>query len=140
MLNLIFVILIAVFAVLLTVTVALVLYGSRKRKNYNEATGVIVKFRVGTSPAASEIGEKRFSPIVSYTVNGQNYEFVGNYCSTGMKAGQKIDLLYNPEEPSKAIIKKGLYVAPMITGALTLMVVLAIAILLVLKSKGIVNF
>lgn len=140
MLNLIFVILIAVFAVLLTVTVALVLYGSRKRKNYTEATGVIVKFREATSPAASEIGEKRFSPIVSYIVNGQNYKFVGNYCSTGMKAGQKIHLLYNPEEPSKAIIKKGLYVAPMITGALTLMVVLAIAILLVLKSKGIVNF
>ncbi len=139
MLNLIWILLVAVPSLLLVVTVILIVNNSHKLKNQNECTGIIEKFCKSTSPLC-ETGEKIFSPVVSYTVNGRKYEFIGNYCSTRMKVGEKIRILYNPEDPSKATIKGGLYAAPMITGALTLFFTLALVMCVVLKINGLIHF
>lgn len=134
MLNLILILLIVVSAILLTVTVILIMNSSQKLKSYRECIGTIIKFYENSSPmrVGSE-AHKAISPVVSYTVNGKTYEFIGNYCSTWMKVGDKINILYNNEDHSKATIKKGLYVAPMIIGALTLLFALALVIFVVLQ-------
>lgn len=140
MLDLIWILLVVVPMILFVVTVTLIVNGAHKLENYTECAGIIVRFYEATSPASTDFGKKAISPVVSYTVNGRKYEFIGHYCSTSMKVGQKINILYNHEDPSKATIKKGLYVAPMITGALTLLFTLALVIFVVLKNKGLISF
>lgn len=138
--DLVLMLLIAVPAILFAVTVALIVNCALKMKHYMKCTGVIAGFYEGTSPVGSDFGEKAISPIISYTVDGQKYELIGNYCSTMMKEGQNIDILYNKEEPSKAVIERGLYFAPAITGGLTLLSAFALIIFVMLKSKGLVVF
>lgn len=140
MLDMIYLLLVVVSMILLAVTVILVMNSYKKLKNYNECTGVIVKFYEATSPASADFGEKAISPVVSYTVSGKNYEFIGNYCSTSMKVGQEIKILYNKDNPAKATMKAGLYFAPIVTGALALLAIIALVIFVILKSKGIISF
>ncbi len=121
MFNMICILLIVVSLILMTITVILVINCYRKLKNYKECVGVIINFYEGTSLASDNFGQKMISPIISYTVNGKNYEFIGNYCSTSMKVGQEIKILYNKENPAKATIKDGLYFAPIITGSLAVL-------------------
>ncbi len=47
------------------------------------------------------------SPIISYTVHGKKYEIVGTSYSTNIKIGQNVAILFDEDDPSKAIIKKG---------------------------------
>lgn len=127
--------------ILLIVTVGLIINGTNKMKQYNECAGVITGFYENT--AETRVGSyeaKAISPVVSYTVDGQKREFIGNYYSTNMKVGNKVTVLYDKNDSSKATIKTGLYLAPIITGGLTVLFILPIIIYLVLKSKGIINF
>lgn len=139
MLKFIFVLLIFVSLILLIATVLLIINGAGKLKNYSECMGVIEGFRENKGNL-QEIGERSFSPVISYTVNGQKYEFIGDYGSTMMKVGQKISILYDQEDPSKATVKQRLYFAPIITGALTLFSTLALVIFIILKSAGLIHF
>lgn len=137
--DLILVLLIVVSLILFVVTVILIVSGTRKRRNYDECTGIIEGFHEYKTPM-HKAGERSFSPVISYTVHGRKYEFVGDYGSTSMKVGQKIHILYDRTEPSKATVKQGLFVAPMITGVLTLVFTLALVIFAILKSSGVINF
>lgn len=139
MFPMILALLIAVPSILLAATLILIVHGSRRLKNYSECTGVIEGFH-GSKTFLDEAGTKNFSPVISYTVNGEKHEFIGNYASTLMKSGQKISILYDPEDPSRATIKQGLYVGPVITGALTLFFTLALILFVILKSKGLISF
>lgn len=130
----------AVSAILFAITMALIVNSVYKMKHYVKCTGVIVGFYEGTSPASSDFGKKVISPVISYTAEGQKQKFIGNYCSTMMKKGQKIDILYDKKEPSKAVIQQGLYFAPAITGVLTLLSTMALIIFVMLKSKGFIMF
>lgn len=130
MLNMILVLLVIVFLILLSVTIVLIINGSRKLKSYDECEGTIEELREYRT-MHQKSGERSFSPIISYTVNGQKYECVGNYGSTSMKIGQKISVLYDPEEPSKTTVKAGVYVAPLITGILSLACALALIIVVI---------
>lgn len=136
--ELIRILLVAVPLIFLTVTVGLSVNSCKKLKHYSECTGIIERFHEQKTPM-SDTGKVSISPVVSYQVNGKSYELMGNYCSTRMKIGQEISILYCNEEPSKATIKKGLYVAPMITGGLTLFFGMALVGFLVLESKGIIG-
>lgn len=127
--------------ILLSVTVGLTLNSRRKLKTHSECTGTITGFHISRARGGSGSGStKRISPIVTYSVNGRHYEFIGNYYSTTMKEGQEIKVMYNNDDYSKATIKTGLYFAPLILGALTLMFAFALAICVVLKSKGVFFF
>lgn len=140
MLDMILGLLIVVPLILLAVTVVLAVNSYKKLKKYKQCTGVIVKFYEGEPVAPDRFGEIAISPVISYTAGGKNYEFIGNYCSTSMKVGQEIQILYNEENPAKATIKTGLYFGPIVTGALTLFFASALVIFLILKSKGIISF
>lgn len=126
--------------ILLVITVLLIISGTNKLKQYGECTGTIVGIFENTSGPFVDAGEKRVSPIVSYSVNGQNYEFIGNYYSTNMVVGQEVKVLYNKDNHAKASIKTGIFFAPIITGALTIVFIIPIIIFVVLKSKNMINF
>lgn len=127
--------------ILLTVTIGLVVSRTNKMKRFNECVGVITGFYENTlETRVGSYETKAISPVVSYSVNGEKHEFIGNYYSTNMKVGNRVNVLYDKNDCSKATIKNGLHLAPIITGGLTVLFIFPIIIYCVLKSKGIINF
>lgn len=133
------VLLIIVAAILYTVTVILIVNAKNKLKNYDECTGTIKSIYENASALrVGSKGHEAVSPVVGYTVGGADYEFTGNYYSTSMKVGQEVKVLYKRDDYSKAAIKAGVYLAPIITGVLAAAFTLPIIICIVLTAKGIV--
>lgn len=123
MLMLRLLVLIPMFAtvVLGTVSICLLVNTRNKIKDFKETKGKIVKFyendselRVGTDAV------KAVSPVVVYSVDEQEHQFIGRYCTSSMKVGDTVGVLYDPEQPDRAVMKHGLYFAPLITGILAL--------------------
>lgn len=141
MIDLLIKLYILVPAILLVITIGLIVNLNIKIAKYKVCQGTIIGFYENTSELRVGSYEKKaVSPIVSYTVNGHTYEFVGNYYSTSMNIGQQVNVMYSKADASKATIKSGLYFAPAITGGLTILFILPIIIYIVLKSKGLINF
>lgn len=127
--------------ILLAVTIFLFFNCKNKINRYNECVGTITGFYENTTEnRVGSYENKAISPVISYSVNGHSYEFIGNYYSTTMKVGNEITVMYEKDDASKATIKTGLYIAPIITGSLTLLFILPISIYVILKNKGIINF
>lgn len=112
--------------ILLFVTLILVQYAFKKLDNGIQTEGTIIRFSK-TSPSR---------PVVAYNVDGEDHVFTGNYYTKAMRIGQPIKILYNIDDHSKATIKAGLYVAPIITGGIALLFVLSVIIILILRSRG----
>lgn len=127
--------------ILLVVTILLVFNCKNKISRYNECAGTIIGFYENTAEMHLDSYEhKAISPIVQYSVDGKSYEFVGKYYSTTMKVGDEVEVMYDKDDASKATIKTGLYFAPIVTGALTLLFILPIIIYIILNNKGIISF
>ncbi|HHT15191.1 MAG TPA: hypothetical protein GXZ86_04875 [Clostridiales bacterium] len=109
-------------AILLIVTLILVRHAFKKLDNCLPTEGTIVRFQKTSS----------MMPVVSYNVDGVDYVFVGNYSSSRMRIGQSIKILYSIDDHSKATIKAGLYLAPIITGGIALLFLLPVIVMLVL--------
>ena len=123
--------------VLLIVTLALTVSARNKLKNCGECTGTILRMEKFTSASGSTLdGESTIAPVVEYEVDGQRYEFVGRYASSSMKAGDRVQVLYDRADHSKAYIKNGVYAAPLILGAVTAVSLIALVILLALRGRG----
>ena len=132
MLMLRLLVLIPMFAtvVLGTVSTWLLVNTRNKIKDFKETKGKIVKFyendselRVGTDAV------KAISPVVVYTVGEREHQFIGRYCTSSMKVGDTVGVLYDPEQPDRAVMKRGLYFAPLITGILALVFLVGTVIL-----------
>lgn len=127
--------------ILLMVTVLLIIKGNKKLKQYSECKGVIIGFYKNTSEIGLNAYEhKAISPIISYSVNEKEYEFIGNVYSTTMKEGKEVKVLHDKTDPSKAVMKAGILFAPLITGALAVFFVVPVIVYVILKSKGLVIF
>lgn len=124
--------------ILIAITVGLTIHGVKKRNKYMECEGVITQICKTTSHTSP--GETALYAMVAYTVNGHSFEFHANYYSTSMKVGDKITVLYDPNDYSKATIKTGTYAAPLIVGALALFSIIPLIIFTILRSKGILTF
>ncbi len=124
--------------ILLVVTIILIRNSVKKLRNYQECTGTIIRFFKTTSPVRVDIHHRYgISPVIAYQVHGKSYEFIGNYYSSWMKVDQEIQVMYHAEDPTQVTVKKGLYVAPLVTGGLTLAFTSAFFVLMLLGSKGI---
>ncbi len=120
---------------LLVVTVVLCWNLYNKSTKYNETKGIIVDFYETTSEMrVSMDAVKAISPIVVYEINGREYRFIGNYCTTNMKIGDTVKVLYDKTYPEKALIKTGLYIAPLITGGLCVLFILPIIVSVIYKK------
>ena len=125
--------------ILLIVTIAFSVSAAKKNSNYARCTGTIVDFYTERSEAKiSDDANRMISPVITYSVNGNEYKITGTYYSNSMKVGDKVELLYDEANPNKATLKGGLFVIPLITGGLTLVFGIGYIILIVLKSKGII--
>lgn len=138
MIDLILVILAVASVILYVVTVISIVGDTRKRKNYSECTGVIQNIWKRRRPG-DEPGRYIVSPIIIYTVNGMNYKVVGDCYSTKMQVGQRIQMLYDRAAPSKAVVKKTLYVTPLITGLVGAAFTFAFVFIVLLRSIGIIT-
>ena len=126
--------------ILIIVTVFLVISAIKKTENYLSSTGSIIGFHESSVAASVDsYNEKNIAPIISFDANGQNYKILGNFCSTSMKIGDKIDILYDASNPNKAVIKKGLFLAPAITGALALLFGFLTIAYIIVRHTGAIN-
>ncbi len=139
MIDIIFSVVLAAGIILFIVTVFLVISGVKKNLSYNECNGTIVRFyenssegRVGSYETVS------ISPVVKYEVKGKEYEFIANFYSTNMKIGQETTILYDPADPSKAAIKSGTFFAPIVTGALAVVFLIAAIVYFIIKANGMI--
>ncbi len=127
--------------ILISVTVGLLINWRKKKNRYAECTGKIIDFYETTSSFGHDLGKsKRFSPVVRYIVNGRDFEFISGYGATSMKIGDDLPVLYDPNDWAKAHIKTGLYVAPLITGILSVFSLIPQIIFIILKCKGIITY
>ena len=122
--------------VCLILTIILFINSNNTINNSEECIGTIVDF-----DRTSSGNSKR--TIVSYEVNGQKYEFVSNFYSSGMNAGGRVEVLYNKNDYSDATIKSGVYIGPMITsiftGAFSIPAIIMFILRMILKKKDMDN-
>lgn len=139
MVNIIFKVIGAVAIALAIITIILVVSATNKNKTMATCQGKIIKFYENSAEArVGDYENASISPVVTYEINGQTYEFIGNYYSTSMKIGDEVEVLYNKDDVSKATIKKGLFLGPIITGALSVGFILAYGLYLIIKTKGLI--
>ena len=139
MLNLVLVILAIVSAILFTMTIISFVSSTKKRNHYRECMGTIVRIWKRESPGESA-NQQIISPIISYTVCGKKYEIVGIGYLANMKIGQEAAILYDEDDPSKAVMKKGLYFMSFITGIASFTFAAVFIIMAALKYAGLISF
>lgn len=127
---------------LFILTIGLAVRSSRRLKYYIEDVAVIVGFRTKYGEVYDHFDNlhRDVLPILKYTVNGQEYECLGHCLSTGMKVGDEVKIMYSQDDCENISMKLGLYIAPMITGVLTVFATVALIVFVVLRSKGILIF
>lgn len=107
--------------IFLVITVILMIKTIKYIKKYIEIEGIIVDFYENASEMRlNQYEHKAISPIIAYEVDKKQYEFVGNYYSTSMKKGNKIKIIYNPQNPKQVKIKSGIYFASIILSIFTI--------------------
>ena len=82
------------------------------------AVGTVVALK--ESPATEESGVT-YAPVIKYDADGQAYTFTSNNSSDppAYKIGQKVDIIYDPAQPSRARVNSWgeLWLMPLILGA-----------------------
>lgn len=125
MLPVIFKTLFVVALLLLVITFILIARTKKAQRDCCVCVGWIVGFQHSASENMLDDYEtEAISPVVRYSVGGRQYEFVGNYYATTMKIGDRVEVLYNRQDASRARLKKGCYLAPGITGAVAAVFIL----------------
>lgn len=91
------------------IVVSILLLSKNANTNYAEITGTIVDITEEWNPTA-DVDEDQYDhhTFVDYTVDGKEYKHVelGQYSST-MKIGDKVDFLYNVDDPAEISSKGG---------------------------------
>lgn len=119
MIPIIFKALLAAALLLLAVTFVLLAGAKKAERDSCKGEGYIVGFRHSSSEIMLDDYETTsISPVVRYTAGGREYEFVGSYYATTMKIGDKVEVLYDRQDASKARLSRGRYLAPIVTGAI----------------------
>lgn len=102
------------------------------QNNSEECVGTIVGFDIDVSGADGDISK---FPIVSYSVNGQDYKFVSNYYSSSMEAGDDVEVLYDRDNWSDATIKSGLFFIPIVFGIIAIVFGIVAIVMIVVRRK-----
>ena len=139
MLNLILILLAVVSAILFTVMIISFVSDTKKRNQYSECIGTIERIWKRKSPGERS-NQQIISPIISYTVGGEKYEIVGTSYSTNIEIGEEVVVLFNEGNPSKAMMKKGLYFTSFVSGIVGLAFATAFIVMSALKYAGLISF
>ena len=118
--------------IFLIITIILIIKLLKRNKEYVESVGIITDFYKNTSEMFLDDYETvAISPVITYEVNGTKFEFIGNYCSTTMKVGDKIKIMYKRNNPKKATTKQGLILAIKVLAIFT---IASFIVLIILQS------
>ena len=122
--------------ILYIITAWLIVNSRRKLKNSQAHIGTIVRLEPRSTSAGADTGHHHtvYCPIISYTVDGQTYEFVADYFSSSMKVGKDVRIRYSTEDPSKATVEARLYVVPVVVGSFAVCCTFAYIFVLILLS------
>ncbi len=73
-------------------------------------TGKIVAFKQGRSTSSDGRTIYTYAPIISYEVNGQKLEYTSKVStsSPSRKTGEMVEIMYNPKNPTEAMIERGI--------------------------------
>lgn len=123
MVSIIGCILLGIASVIMVVSVILVSRSKKIEDTYSKCTGVITGFKVRDS-STNDYSYRTKSPVIQYRVEGEEYQFTGNYCSKSMHVGDKVELLYNSDN-SKVVIRSGLFLASGIAIAVSIVIFVA---------------
>lgn len=116
--------------IFLIITVILIIKLIKRNKKYVDGVGTITDFHKNANEMRlNDYENEAISPIITYEVNGTKFDFIGNYYSTTMKVGDKIKIMYNPNNPKEATTKKGLSLAVVILGAFTIVSFIVLIVL-----------
>lgn len=128
----------AAFLVLTFISVLLYINAVKKKIHYLRCYGKIIGFHENTAEVRLNSYENMaISPVIEYKVSGDTYSFIGSFCSTSMKIGDEVNVLYNVNDYSKAIMEKGIFFGPIITSSLSLFFLIIVIILYFLTINGI---
>mgnify|MGYP003450318342 FL=1 len=128
--------------ILFIITIFLCVNVYKKNRKYIQCTGEIIDFEIAKSTMHMDYRgyQRKIWPIISYTIDGINYTYKGNFYSTNMRVGTKVTVFCHKEDFSKASMKGFVYFAPLITGGIAIVFMIPIIILFILKSNGIISF
>lgn len=78
-------------------------------QNSITTTGKIIAFKQGRSTSSDGRTIYTYAPIVAYEVNGQKLEHTSKVStsSPSRKTGEIVQIMYNPENPTEAMIERG---------------------------------
>lgn len=121
--------------ILYLITAWLIVNSRRKLKSSQVHIGTIMRLEPRSTSVGADIGHRTvYCPIISYTVDGQTYEFVADYFSSSMKVGKDVRIRYSTEDPSKATVEARLYVVPVVVGSFAVCCTFAYIFVLILLS------
>lgn len=121
-------IIIVIDVILFLISILLFSKSMKKIKNYKKTTGEIIDIKKRDSLDPENVDRVIISPIIKYFLNNKEYKFEGKYCSPNSKIGDKIEILYDKDNPKKVCVKKGLFIAPIITGGIAIIFLIGLAI------------
>lgn len=103
--------------------------------NGEEVQGTVVRLESSTSD-----GSTTYSPVYSYTVNGQKYEYesVNSSNPPAHEVGEQVTLLYDPDHPDKARVNSffELWLLPIIICPVSIgMLVLSIVVPFLVRRR-----
>lgn len=117
--------------IIFIITIALYINLYNKKKHYKETEGVIIDIKEQEeNDAMNDYGAntKLIIPIISYIVDGREYQHAGGY-KTDMKIGNKIKVLYDIKNPQKCVTSFEIIFAPVVLTILTIAFFIASIIL-----------
>ncbi|WP_461813089.1 hypothetical protein [Faecalimonas sp.] len=140
MINIILIVLVIVSIILFMVAIVSGIKDTKKKKYYIKCVGRIDRIYKRKVIGSRQENRYVISPVILYTVRGNQYELIGTYYSKNMKVGQEATILYEENNPNKAIMEKGLYRTSFVTGIVGIAFIIAFSIIAVLKYVGGIRF
>ena len=111
--------------ILIIIAVCTAISAFRKYTNSVEAEGIITELKMNTAAITrSSDNSYMMYPVIEYDYDGTRYSFSANYATSSMRIGDRVKILIKKTDPSKAVIKQGLFVAPLIVGGLAIVFII----------------
>jgi len=133
MLNMITGLITIIDIILFIISISLFIKDNTKSKKYITTIGEIIDIKKRTGYTVDNDIYTVLSPTIKYNVNNHDYYFNGFYANKNMQVGEKLEILYDKNNPENACVKKGMFIAPIITGGIAILFLIALIILCILN-------
>ena len=109
--------------------------GKRKLEDWVECEGTIIGFTRRGAIRTRHKTEITYDTIVEYYVNGIRYVYQAHYWESLTFVGNKMTVLYNPQNPAEAVLKNEAKNMPLLTAMAVIFLTIPFIIIVVWLSK-----